>query len=735
MRVLKRDNKTVEQFHLAEIRKALLMSFSAVGNVPDTSPIERAITRRLHGLVKDIVTVDDILDAVEHELMDSGYLNVAKRFILYREQRNQDRAARLVPDPLAISDYTHVAKYARYQKRLRRRETYLETVTRVKQMHKEKFAYLGEDFAKRIDTSFDAVYRKAVLPSMRSMQFGGLAIEKTNARLYNCCFTHVSAIDSFSKIFYLLLCGCGVGYSVQYRHVEKLPILKTIDRRKVEHHIIEDSIEGWGDAVNALMKAFFESGVWVEFAYYKIRDEGAELVTSGGKAPGHIPLREGLEAVRSILLRAQGRSLTPIECHDMLCFLSLAVLSGGIRRSAMIALFSPEDGEMVYSKAKSNYDVVKGINNQRQMANNSAIFLRNTMSEDELFRRIIKVADENWGDPGFLFVNNLDHGTNPCGEIGLDPVLDGAVAVGFAFCNLTSINCAMFETPNDFYKAAEHAAFIGTLQASYTDFPYLGQVTEAIARRDALLGVSLNGMMDCPIISADPKNQRIAAAVVNRINAEVAGLIGIKAAARTTAVKPEGTSSLELGCIGSGAHEHHAPRYLRRVTGNINEPPVIEFMRVNPHMIEHKPNGDVALVFPVQTRAGAKCLGDTTALEFVEMVMSTYENWVKTGTVRGELTHSVSCTVTLREGEREGVIDYIWENRHRIAAMTFVPYSLDKLYPFAPREAITTPEDETYWNRLISGYRPIDWANFFEEEDMTKLTEVPACSGPVCEIA
>ena len=747
MRVLKRDKRTVEPFHTTEIRKALLMSFSALGDVPDTAPIEQAVIRRLHALDQDIVSVDNVLDAVEKELMDSGYLDVAKRFILYRERRNQARAERLVPDPSAISDYIHVARYARYNGK--RREIYTETVDRDKEMHKQKFPKLAD----KIERAFRSVYKKEVLPSMRSMQFGGKAIEKINARMYNCCFTHVSRTDSFSKIFYLLLCGCGVGSSVQFQHVEELPLLKTIDRKRVKHHIVEDNIEGWADAVEALTHSFFKTGEWIEFAYHKIRKEGSLLETSGGKAPGHLGLREGLENVRNILLEAQGRRLTPIECHDILCFLSLAVLSGGIRRSAMISLFSPEDGEMVFSKAKRNYDVVKGINPQRQMANNSAIFLRDKVDET-LFRRIIRVADENWGDPGFIFVNDLDHGINPCGEIGLDPVLEcsfckqiGGVLgsdswcsvcggsgklTGFAFCNLTSINCAKFETPHDFYHAAEDAAFIGTIQASYTDFPYLGEVSEKIARRDALIGVSLGGVMDCPSIALDPKHQRIAAAIVNRINLEVSELIGINSAARTTAVKPEGTSSLELGCIASGHHMHHAPRYLRRVTGNLNEPPVQEFMRWNPHMVEHKPNGDVALVFPVQARVGARCLGDMTALQFVESVMSTYENWVTTGTNRGNLSHNVSCTVTLEEGEREAVIDYIWENRDRVAAMTFVSRELDKLYPFAPREAVATPEDETYWNRLIAGYRPVDWSNFFEETDNTKIE--PVCTGEVCEI-
>jgi len=767
VRVTKRDNKTIEPFNQKEIRKALLLAFSAIGNVPNTAPIESAVVRHLHTMGRELVTVDDVLDSMEHVLMASGYHDVAKRFIIYREGRNKARAERLAPDPLAISNYTHVSRYAKYQPDLGRREVYWETVERDEIMHINRYP----EHTSMIERAFKAVHEKKVLPSMRSMQFGGIAIEKNNPRMYNCCFTHINRTDVFSKIFYLLLCGCGVGYSVQEQHVEMLPRLKTIDKRKVTHHVVKDSIEGWADAIEMLMWSYFYGGDWVEFAYHEIRDEGTPLKTSGGKAPGHLGLRKAIEAIRKILDKAQGRKLRPLDCHDILCHLSIAVLSGGIRRSAMISLFSPSDTEMIFCKAKGNYDPGKGINDQRQMANNSAVFLRGSVKEHE-FRRIIRVAEENYGDPGFLFVTNLDYGCNPCGEIGLYPVLweecdkcsgagdlgeyptpndepgyklqcseclgsKGKKQYGFAFCNLTEINCSMFTSAQDFYTAAENAAIIGTLQASYTDFPYLGRVSEEIARRDALLGVSLTGVMDCPDIALRPDFQACAATVVNDTNARVAEMLGINIAARTTTVKPSGTASLELGCVGSGIHPHHASRHLRRVTGNINEPPVQEFMRVNPHMVEKKPNGDVALVFPVQAPAGAVCIQDMSALEFCEQVMSTYDNWGKPGTVRTEdrrgLTHNVSCTVTLMPGEKDGVIDYVWENRERIAAMSFVPGGLDKLYPFAPREAIVTEEDEAYWNRLIKGYKTIDWKQFKEEEDNTARQMAPACSAGGCE--
>jgi ribonucleoside-diphosphate reductase alpha chain len=760
MRVLKRDGKTVEPFKLKELRKALLLGFAASGVAIKTSPIEQNIVTRLHRLDEETVTVEQILDATEEELMASGWTQVAKGFILYRESRNKVRAERLRPDSSAISDFIHVSKYAKYVEDWQRRELYHETVARDHAMHTKRFQHLGSAFLSRVEGAFAAVHRKEVLPSMRSMQFGGVAIEKHNARMYNCCFTHINRPDVFSKIFYLLLCGCGVGYSVQTQHVEELPPVKHIDKTDVTHWTIKDNIEGWGDAIEMLMASFFLTGRWIEFAYHEIRPQGSPLKTSGGKAPGHLGLREAIEAIRKILLSAQGRSLRPIECHDILCHLSVAVLSGGIRRSAMIALFSPGDTQMVYCKAKGEYG--NGINKQREQANNTAVFLREDVDEQE-FRRIIKVADENYGDPGFLFVNDLDHGVNPCGEIGLHPVLwadcwqceglgilenhptlpgEGCDVCygwgrikeyGFAFCNLSEVNCAKFQMPEDFFNAVRRAAFIGTLQADYTSFPYLGWQSEEIAKRDALLGVSLTGVMDCPEIALNPEYQRRAANIAVETNREVAKLIGINPAQRVTTVKPSGTASLELGCVASGIHLHHAERYFRRVTGNLNEPPVQEFMRVNPHMVERKPNGDVALVFPVQAREGAITIEDVSALDFVEKVMSTFENWVKPGSKSKDLFHSVSCTVTLREGEREDVVDYIWENRERITNMSFVPHILDKLYPFAPREAVKTPEDETYWNRLIEGYRPIDWTQFYEKEDATVRQQAQACMAGGCD--
>jgi hypothetical protein len=367
----------------------------------------------------------------------------------------------------------------------------------------------------------------------------------------NCSFTHIDRFEAFSQALYLLLCGCGVGYSVQYEHVDKLPTIGRIDEKKFRHHVVEDTIEGWGNAVVALFESF-QDGVTIEFAYHLIRPAGSMLKTSGGRAPGHAQLKKSLESVRGVLLSAQGRNLRPIEAHRIMCMLADAPLSGGIRRSAMLALFSPDDSEMRDCKTGNWFEKEGYFKN----ANNSAAYKRDETSK-KLFMRNME-ATKAWGDPGFYFTWDLDYGCNPCNEIGLHPILVvddviqsrlykkgvrveiGSRHSGFAFCNLTTINAAKLKTVDDFMSAARAATFIGTLQASYTNFPYLGWVSEAIAERDALLGVSMTGMLDAPEISCNPNFQRAVARRVKEWNREFAELLGIEPAARTTCVKPEG---------------------------------------------------------------------------------------------------------------------------------------------------------------------------------------------------
>jgi ribonucleoside-diphosphate reductase alpha chain len=445
-----------------------------------------------------------------------------------------------------------------------------------------------------------------------------------------------------------------------------------------------------------------------------------------------------------------------------MCYTAEAVLAGGIRRSSLIALFSPDDTEMIYSKSSGNFRPAgaggdPGLNAQREMANNSACLLRGDVKY-ETFGRLIRVAQESYGDPGFYFTNNLDYGPNPCGEIGMWPMVGWcsdcgvygdpgdvvcgecsssrySALAGISFCNLTEVNCAAASSRGELLASVRGMAAIGTMQAAYSEFSYLGPVTEAIVRREALVGVGLTGIMDNRELVLDPSMLRECAAAAVAENQRMAALLGIRPAARVTTIKPSGTSSLELGGVGAGIHPRWARRYLHRITANPLEPQAAYFKRVNPHMVEEKPNGDWALVFPVLSGDGAVTVKEWNAHEFLDAVFMVYENWIVPGTARPDsapgLTHNVSCTVTVRDGELETVIDRVWRERERVAAMTFVPYLIDKKFAFAPREAI---EANDRWNHLIRLYKPIDWTAFSEEKDTTALSGEIACSGGACEV-
>lgn len=706
--------------------------------------------------------IECLQDIAEQALMAMGFHTAAKAFILYRNKRAEGRGFK-APEA-AVTDYIHASKYARWIPELKRRELYAETVARVEAMHIKKFPKL-ENAIKR---HFKLVYDKRVMPSMRSMQFGGPAIEQHNARMYNCSFTLLDRIEAFGQSIYLLLCGCGVGFSCQKQHVEKLPPIKAIDKKWVVHFDIDDSIEGWADSISALVGAHVE-GYWIEFNYSKIRDEGSPLKTSGGKAPGHIPLKIAHQNIQKILNQAAGRKLKPIECHDIMCFCAEAVLAGGIRRSSLISIFSHDDVEMMTCKTPGHFEY-GGLNKQREMANNSAAFLRSDLQDinevgkpcgKDQFKQCFDFAVQHYGEPGFFLTDNLDYGTNPCGEIGLNPVMyvepmdendymflveqgltgtnphgdHGMVATGFAFCNLCEINMARNLTPEECYEAAEAASFIGTLQASYTSFPYLGETTELIAKREALLGVGMTGMMDNPAMSFDETVTREMAFRVQQTNLVVATEIGIKCGARLTTVKPSGTASLALGMIGSGIHPHHAKRYFRRITANHLEPVANYFRSINPHMVAVKPNGDWCLTFPVEAPAGALTVKKMKARDFLELVFKTYENWILPGLQNDKhspgLTHNVSSTVVVDPGEWDEVFNMVWENRHRIQAMSFLPRFGDKGNPFMPREEVLV-EDEGRWADLIRQYKPVDYAAMVEEDDGTVSVQDPACSGGAC---
>ncbi len=609
----------------------------------------------------------------------------------------------------ALQDYTYYSKYARYNKQHKRRSTWDETVDRVQNMHLSRFPQAR----KQIEWAFGHVRTKRVLGSQRALQFGGHPILSKHARIYNCTVSFCDRIRFFQECFWLLLCGCGTGFSAQKHHIAKLPefhatrqfVPNHISNRPKKTFVVPDTIEGWADALGILMATYFPhpdfpewEGFDVEFDFSQVRPAGSPLASSVGKAPGPEPLRRSLEIVRQLLDRclSAGQSrLRPIDAYDIVMHTSDAVLSGGVRRSATICLFSPDDMEMATAKTGNWFNE----NPQRGRSNNSALLVRGQTTREQ-FSQLMKWVRE-CGEPGFVWSDSTELVVNPCVEIGMWPVCVETGLSGWQMCNLCEINGRMCKTKEDFALAAEAAAIIGTLQASYTDFPYLGEVTKRIVDREALLGVSITGMMDNPDVLFDPEIQRMVAKVVVSTNENFAPVIGIRPAARCTCVKPAGTTSCILG-TGSGIHPHHAKRYFRRSQGNQMETPLRHYKKYNPRAVEKSvwsANGtDEVVTFCVEVPEEARTKNDLTAIQLLEHVKLTQMNWVEHGTVQERcsapwLRHNVSNTINVRPEEWPAVEEYIYENRQHFAGVSLLPQSGDLDYPQAPMCAVKTPEE------------------------------------------
>lgn len=596
-----------------------------------------------------------------------------------------------------LSKYIFSSKYARYLPEKKRRETWKEAISRVEKMHLEKYPEIEEE----IKWAFQFVYDKKVSGSQRALQFGGKAILDKNARNYNCCSAYCDRLRFFQEAFYCLLCGTGVGYSVQKHHIAKLPTLLDRANPKNKTYIIPDTIEGWSDSIGVLLSSYFNNPVFpeyqncnVEFDVSQIRKKGAYLSSSSGKAPGPEPLLECLKEIKELLDRciADNQSrLRPIDAHDIIMHIADATLSGGVRRSSCIALFSKDDEEMMACKTGNwGYE-----NPQRARANNSVVLLRNKTSYEE-FKNLLEFT-KTWGDPGFLWVDNLECLTNPCGEISLYGYYNGQS--GFQFCNLSSINGKKVKSKEDFLNAAKAAAIIGTIQAGYTDFGYLGNITEEITRKESLLGVSITGFQDNPDILLNPDNQKAAVDVIRIANKDIAKKININVAARLTATKPEGSNSLVMESA-AGIHPHHARRYFRNVQANGTENLARFFQLKNPLAVQksyHK-DGDYVLTFCVNVEKGAITKNDLSAIELLKQVKSTQMNWVTYGKnpencVQPWLNHNVSNTINVREHEWDEVAEYIYDNRDYFCGVALFPHDCDRDFRQAPNVAVLTANE------------------------------------------
>jgi len=611
-----------------------------------------------------------------------------------------------------LSDLTVYMKYAKYLPEMERRETWDELVTRNMNMHIKKFPKLK----KEIKDVYRYVYEKKVLPSMRSMQFGGKPIEISPNRIYNCAYLPIDDIAAFSESMFLLLGGTGVGYSVQKHHVEKLPEIRKPNPNRTRRFLIGDSIEGWADAIKVLMKSYFgEQLSTPEFDFSDIRPKGAQLVTSGGKAPGPQPLKDCLHKLQGMLsAKEDGDRLTPIEVHDMICHIADSVLAGGIRRAALISLFSADDHEMIACKSGAWWEQ----NPQRGRANNSAVLVRYKITKEFFMELWKRVEASGAGEPGIYLTNDKDWGTNPCCEIALRPN---------QFCNLCEVNVSDIESQEDLNNRVRAAAFIGTLQAGYTDFHYLRDIWKRTTEKDALIGVSMTGIGSGVVLGY---NMKESAKIVKEENVRVAEIIGINKSARTTTVKPAGTTSLTLG-TSSGIHAWHNDYYIRRIRVGKNESIYNFFLNHHPELVEDeyfRPHDTAVISVPQKAPQGA-ILRTESPFQLLERVKKVTQEWVKPGHRSGSNSHNVSATISLKPEDWDLAGEWMWENRDFYNGLSVLPFS-EHSYKQAPFEDCTKEEFE----RLFSKLHSIDLSKVIEHQDNTDLSGELACSSGGCEI-
>jgi len=610
-----------------------------------------------------------------------------------------------------LSDITVYMKYSKYIPEFNRRETWQELVTRNMDMHIKHYPQLE----KEIRENYMYVFKKQVLPSMRSMQFAGKPIEISPNRIYNCAFAPIDDWRVFSEIMFLLLGGTGVGYSVQKHHVELLPEIQKPNKERGRRWLVADSIEGWADAVKALVKSYFFGGSHIEFDFSDIRAKGARLVTSGGKAPGPQPLKECLIKLEGILdSKENGEKLRPIEVHDMVCHIADAVLAGGIRRAALISLFSATDDEMIGCKSGAWWET----NPQRGRSNNSAVLLRHKITKDYFMDLWKRIEASGAGEPGIYLTNDKDWGTNPCCEIALRP---------FQFCNLTEVNVSNVVSQEDYNDRVRAATFIGTLQAGYTNFHYLRPIWQRTTEKDALIGISMTGIGSGAVLKLDMK---AAGKIVKEENKKVAELLNINPAARTTTVKPAGTTSLTLG-TSSGIHAWHNEYYIRRVRVGKNEA-IYTYLKDNhPELIEDeyfRPHDTAVIGIPQKSPEGS-ILRNESPIQLLERVKKVHNEWIKPGHRSGSNSHNVSATVSIREHEWPAVGEWMWENRDHYNGLSVLPYD-GGTYIQAPFTDCTKEE----YDELMKSLHDVDLSRIVELDDDTNLSGELACASGACEI-
>ncbi len=599
-----------------------------------------------------------------------------------------------------MADAKFYESYSRYNDKEKRYETWAESVDRVMDMHRRFYEdKMSPELSRLIAFAQDAYASKKFLGAQRALQFGGEQLLRNHSKLYNCTSTYVDRVEFFGEAMHLMLSGCGIGFSVQTQHVVLLPdIAPRVKQSKV--FVVQDSIEGWADACTALMSSYFVEGGNEDFRSRKIyfdlvniRPKGAEI-SGGFKAPGPEPLRIALDKIESLIKReltAGKTRLSSLAVYDITMFMADAVISGGVRRAASICLFSKEDNEMMTAKT-GNWFVE---NPQRGRSNNSCVLLRDEITGPE-FAEIMESVKE-FGEPGFVWTDDLEILFNPCVEVGMYGRTEDGRS-GWQVCNLTEINGAMSNTKEEFLQQCKAASILGTLQAGYTDFYYLGEASREIIEREALIGVGITGWMNNPDILFDKQVQYEGAMAVRYWNKKVADMIGINQAARTTVVKPSGNASVILG-TASGIHGEHSKRYLRHVQMNKETEVAQMFMNDNAVMCEDSvwsQGQDTVIAFPIISPKNSIFKKDLLGTKQLDYVKNAQQNWIEHGTnpelcVKPFLRHNVSNTITVDDWDE--VTQYIYTNRKDFCGISLLPESGDKAYPQAPFTEVLALED------------------------------------------
>ena len=631
-----------------------------------------------------------------------------------------------------LADYVFLSKYSQRNSD-GRLEHWHETIERIYAMHEVKLNKLGLwniGVQEMIHKAMAMENDKKILSSQRGRQFASpvetSGILKHEAKLYNCCSTYIDRIEVFSEIMYLLLCGCGVGYSLHKEYIDKLPVVKKKTDEWV-YYKVEDSIEGWADSIKWLMENMFE-GRDTRMDFTAIRPEGA-LIDGKFVSPGPEPLIKAHKNIRKVMLGAQGRKLISIEVHDIICFIADSVVSGGVRRSAMISLFDKDDDLMLRAKTGSWWTE----NPQRAMANNSILTsVKDRLSYKEMKEKLQVIRQ--FGEPGVVNVADYSYTVNPCGEIVMKPSIDGKS--GFAFCNLVEINAERVKTEKEFYEACEVASFVATLQSLYTDFKYLSAASREIAERDRAIGVSITGIYANPILQGEVL--KAGAKIVAETNAKWAEVFGINRSRTCTTIKPSGNASSILGLYCSGIHPAHATKYLRRVRIKTYSP---EFIALKDTPMVKVLRGDEAVIsFPIEVKSGwIVCKDSVSAVEHLKFIGMVKHYWINKGSIEKKvISNNISATVEVRDDEWDEVAAVLFTNDYLFTGVSLLPKLGDQIYDNAPFQRLSSKEVKKEFND-IKQYLEVNEVDFnviMSNRDNIYSGDMVAvgCSGGSCEL-